>query len=72
MTSKVRPNGQVVIPKIMRDEFRISPGDEVDLALDGAAVRVELVRETTSLRGSLAGRGLVSALKADHRTERKR
>lgn len=72
MTSKVGPKGQVVIPKNMRDLLGISPGDDVDFALDGAAVRVSLVREATSLRGSLAGRGLVSALEADHRTERER
>lgn len=72
MTSRVGPKGQVVIPKNMRDHLGISPGDEVDFALDGSAVRVELVREMTSLRGSLAGRGLVSELEADHRTERER
>ena len=72
MTSRVGPKGQVVIPKNMRDQLGISPGDEVDFALDGSAVRVELVREMTSLRGSLAGRGLVSELEADHRTERER
>jgi AbrB family looped-hinge helix DNA binding protein len=70
MTSRVGPKGQVVIPKNMRDQLGISPGDEVDFALDGAAVRVELVRETKSLRGSLAAHGLVSALEGDHRTER--
>jgi len=48
------PQGQVVIPKSMRDRLGIAPGDEVDFSLDGAGVRVEPVREQTSLRGSLA------------------
>jgi AbrB family looped-hinge helix DNA binding protein len=70
MTSRVGPKGQVVIPKSMRDRLGIAPGDEVDFSLDGAGVRVEPVREQTGLRGSLAGRGLVSELEADHRAER--
>jgi bifunctional DNA-binding transcriptional regulator/antitoxin component of YhaV-PrlF toxin-antitoxin module len=56
----------------MRDRLGIAPGDEVDFSLDGAAVRVEPVREQTGLRGTLAGRGLLSELEADHREERDR
>src|SRR5271157_982962 len=67
MTSRVGPKGQVVIPKSMRDHLGIAPGDKVDFFLDGGGVRVEPVREQTSLRGSLAGRGLLSELEADHR-----
>ncbi|MGO9583111.1 MAG: AbrB/MazE/SpoVT family DNA-binding domain-containing protein [Acidimicrobiales bacterium] len=69
MTSRVGPKGQVVIPKSMRDRLGIAPGDK-DFFLDGAGVRVEPVREQTLLRGSLAGRGLLSELEADHRAER--
>jgi len=70
MTYRVGSKGQVVIPKSMRDRLGIAPGDEVDFSLDGAGVRVEPVREQTSLRRSLAGRGLLSELEADHRAER--
>jgi len=56
----------------MRDRLGIAPGDEVDFSLDGEAVRVEPIREQASLRGSLAGRGLLSELEADHRAERDR
>ena len=61
--------GEVVIPMSMRDQPGISPGNEVDPALNGETLRDHLVRVTTSLRDSLAGHGLVSELEADHRTE---
>lgn len=74
MTHRVGPKGQVVIPKDLRDRLGISPGDEVELTLDeGAdAVRLEPVRDHPTLRGSLAGLGLVAALEADHRSETRR
>jgi AbrB family looped-hinge helix DNA binding protein len=74
MTHRVGPKGQVVIPKEIRDQLEIRPGDEVDFALDetGNAVRLEPVREHPTLRGSLAGLGLVAELEADHRSEARR
>ena len=72
MTYRVGPKGQVVIPKSMRDRLGISPGDEVDVSLDGTTVRVEAVREPLVLRGTLVGQGLLSELEADHRAERDR
>jgi AbrB family looped-hinge helix DNA binding protein len=72
MTSRVGPKGQVVIPKSMRDQLGIAPGDEVDFSLEGSSVRVEPVRGEPSLRGSLAGKGLISELESDHRSERDR
>lgn len=72
MTSRVGPKGQVVIPKAMRDELGIEPGDEVDFSLEDDAVRVELVRPAGSLRGRLAGFDLTGMLEADRRAERDR
>lgn len=40
MTHRVGPKGQVVIPKAIRDELGIEPGDEVVFELDGKDVRV--------------------------------
>ncbi len=60
-----------MIPKDLRDRLRIGPGDEIEFALvEGAdAVRLEPVREQPSLRGSLAGLGLVAELEAEYRSE---
>jgi AbrB family looped-hinge helix DNA binding protein len=33
MTSKVGPKGQFVIPKAIRDQAQLHPGDEVEVAL---------------------------------------
>ncbi|MGD0883126.1 MAG: AbrB/MazE/SpoVT family DNA-binding domain-containing protein [Acidimicrobiales bacterium] len=62
MTYRVGPKGQVVIPKAIRDQLGIAPGDEVDVSLDGGAVRVEPRHDSASLRGSLAGHSLTDAL----------
>jgi len=72
MTSRVGPKGQVVIPKAMRDQLGIAPGDEVDFSLEDDAVRVEPRRERPSLRGQFAGLALTAALEADRRAERGR
>lgn len=70
MTYRVGPKGQVVIPKVFRDHLGIAPGDEVDFSLDQDAVRVAPIRSRASLRGTMAGLGLVEALQADRALER--
>ncbi|HZD66024.1 MAG TPA: AbrB/MazE/SpoVT family DNA-binding domain-containing protein [Acidimicrobiales bacterium] len=72
MTSRVGPKGQVVIPKVMRDRLGLRPGDEVEFALEGEAVRVSLAGTGLALRGRFAGAGLTEVLEADHRAERAR
>jgi AbrB family looped-hinge helix DNA binding protein len=72
MTSRVGPKGQVVIPKAMREQLGIAPGDEVDFTLEEDAVRVEPRRGRPSLRGQFAGLGLTAALETDRRAERGR
>ncbi len=62
MTHKVGIKGQVVIPKAIRDEIGIEPGDEVEFEPDGREVRVRRVaddpearvRDIRSLRGAWA------------------
>ena len=61
-----------MIPKAMRDQLGIAPGDEVDFSLEDDAVRVEPRRGRASLRGQFAGLGLTAALEEDRRAERGR
>lgn len=36
--ARIGPKGQVVIPKHLRDEFHLEPGDEVIVGTDGESV----------------------------------
>jgi antitoxin PrlF len=63
MTHKVGIKGQVVIPKAIRDEIGIKPGDEVVFEPDGKDVRVRRATDDRdaqrerieALRGTWAG-----------------
>jgi AbrB family looped-hinge helix DNA binding protein len=82
MTHKVGIKGQVVIPKAIRDQIGIEPGDEVTFEPDGKDVRVRRVADDPkarrerirSLRGIFADAPGFSteALEAERREERKR
>lgn len=70
-TVKVGPKGQVVIPKLVREELGIHPGDEVIVeAVDGEA-RVFRHVGVEGLRGLLAdgGPSLTAELEREHREE---
>ena len=75
MTYKVGAKGQVVLPKDLRDELGIQPGDEVvfdrgdaEIVVRKARPRAEIVR---SLHGVLSDSrlDLVAELEAEHRRE---
>ena len=53
VTSKVGPKGQVVIPKPIRDNLGIRPGDRVVIGQDGSDVRISKAVTAGDLRGSL-------------------
>ncbi len=82
MTYRVGPKGQVVIPKAIRDELGIEPGDEVDVERRRTEVVIrrhrvsvdERQERVAALRGLLSGRsgGGTADLEAARREERER
>lgn len=72
MTHKVGPKGQVVIPKDLRDEFGIEPGDEVTFWRDGDHVAVRPTRASVPLKGRLRGSGLTAELERERKAELER
>jgi AbrB family looped-hinge helix DNA binding protein len=50
MTFRVGPKGQVVIPKAIRDELGISPGDRVDVERREGEVVVRLHQDSAAER----------------------
>lgn len=62
MTHVVGSKGQVVIARRIRDKLDLRPGPEVDFELLKDAVAVIPVGREGSLKGALAGQGLLSAL----------
>lgn len=69
---RVGPKGQVVIPKQIRDELDIRPGDEVTFAREADGVTVRRRRGAISLRGRFADSPLLADLMADRDEERAR
>jgi AbrB family looped-hinge helix DNA binding protein len=73
MTHRVGAKGQVVIPKELRDELGIEPGDEVSFWRHEDHVAVRPASQRRQLRGRFEGTLLVDALAAerdaDHRRE---
>jgi AbrB family looped-hinge helix DNA binding protein len=70
MAQKVGPKGQVVIPKKIRDELGIEPGDEVIVSLSDNNIIIQSVSSTKNLMGIFAGLDLLEILEEDHRIER--
>lgn len=54
MTSKVGPKGQVVIPKEIRDDLGIRPGDEVTFARVAGGAQLRAIKPEARLQGLLA------------------
>ncbi|MDQ3607498.1 MAG: AbrB/MazE/SpoVT family DNA-binding domain-containing protein [Actinomycetota bacterium] len=73
MTYKVGPKGQVVLPKHIREDLGIRPGDDVDVRHVGREVRIRLATETKELLGILADAPHgTAALERERRLERQR
>ncbi len=71
MTHKVGAKGQVVIPKELRDELGIEPGDEVSFWRHDDHVAVRPAGRA-ALRGRFRGQPLTADLEAERRTDRAR
>jgi AbrB family looped-hinge helix DNA binding protein len=72
MTHRVGPKGQVVIPKELRDELGIEPGDEVSFWRHDDHVAVRPARPRRQLRGRFEGSSLVDVLAAEREADRRR
>lgn len=72
MTHRVGPKGQVVIPKELRDELGIEPGDEVSFWRHDDHVAVRPASHRRPLRGRFEGSSLVDVLTAERDADRRR
>ena len=45
---RVGPKGQVVIPKVLRDAFKIGPGTEVTFSVEGEKIVMRATRTDTA------------------------
>jgi AbrB family looped-hinge helix DNA binding protein len=72
MTHRVGLKGQVVIPKVLRDELGIEPGDEVSFWRDGDHVALRPTHARPPLRGRFNGAGLADILDIERRADRNR
>ena len=74
MTHKVGPKGQVVLPKPLRSELGIQPGDEVLFEREGVGIRVWKAPVAGDLWGSLPAAEIdpLRTLMEEKRRERER
>lgn len=69
---KVGPKGQVVIPKTIRDELGIRPGQQVRVDVVDGAARVRHPYAIEDLQGLLADGASTTDLEEEHRRELER
>lgn len=62
MTHRVGTKGQVVIPKHLRDDLGIHPGDEIAFWRDGDQLVLRAVQHRPPLRGRFKGSDLLGDL----------
>lgn len=72
MTHRVGPKGQVVIPKALRDQLGIEPGDEVDCWWHEDHVALRPASARRPLRGRFEGSQLTDGLSRGRRDDRRR
>lgn len=72
MTHRVGAKGQVVIPKELRDELGIEPGDEVSFWRHGDHVAVRPASHRRPLRGRFEDLALTDVLAAEREADQRR
>lgn len=69
MTVRMGAKGQVVIPKAIRDEAKLHPGDEVEIAIENEQIVIVAHRYADSLGGRFERSGMAERLLEDRRRE---
>jgi antitoxin PrlF len=69
MTQKMGAKGQVVIPKDLREQANLGPGDDVTFETVDDGIVVRRVGERTPLRGRFAKSGMAARLLEDRRRD---
>lgn len=69
MTTRIGAKGQIVIPKSIRDEAKLHPGDEVDVAFEDEQIIIIARRRARSLGGRFGNSGMADRLLEDRRRE---
>jgi AbrB family looped-hinge helix DNA binding protein len=69
MTTRIGAKGQVVIPKAVRDQAQLHPGDEVEVAFHEDRIVIVARRRPGALGGRFAQSGMADRLLKDRRRE---
>lgn len=69
MTGRIGAKGQVVIPKALRDQLHLHPGDEVDFALQDGRIVLTTNPSPAALGGRFARSGMATRLLEDRARE---
>jgi AbrB family looped-hinge helix DNA binding protein len=69
MTIRIGAKGQVVIPKAVREQAQLHPGDEVEVAFADDQIVISARRRAASLGGRFAKSGMAERLLEDRRQE---
>jgi AbrB family looped-hinge helix DNA binding protein len=69
MTGRIGAKGQVVIPKSIRDEANLHPGDQVDFELRDGTVLVVARHGAKDIGGRFAKSGMAARLLEDRARE---
>lgn len=69
MTQKMGAKGQVVIPKALREQAGLGPGDSVTFQPVDDGIVIRRASQQAPLRGRFAGSGMSARLLEDRRKE---